>query len=92
MLILLFVQFTVLDETKAKTRDLPLMPYETKVEDEEVGFRKRKNESATSEKLLLFQNDKHEFLLQYRLSKFYVSMGVKVTKIPKIKKFKEDYI
>ena len=45
-----------------------------------------------SEKLILDQNNKTEYMVHYRMLKFYVKMGVKVTKIHRVIKFKQDYI
>ena len=45
-----------------------------------------------SEKLFLDQNNKTEYMVHYRMLKFYVKMGVKVTKIHRVIKFKQDYI
>ena len=45
-----------------------------------------------SEKLILDQNNKTENMFHYKMLKFYVTMGVKVTKIHRVIKFKQDYI
>ena len=45
-----------------------------------------------SEKLILDQNNKTEYMVHYRMLNFYVKMGVKVTKIHRVIKFKQDYI
>ena len=45
-----------------------------------------------SQKLILDQNNKTEYMVHYRMLKFYVRMGVKVTKIHRVIKFKQDYI
>ena len=45
-----------------------------------------------SEKLILDQNNKTECMVHYRMLKFYVKMGVKVTKVHRVIKFKQDYI
>ena len=45
-----------------------------------------------SEKLILDQNNKTEYMVHYRMLKFYVKMGVKVTKIHRVIKIKQDYI
>ena len=45
-----------------------------------------------SEKIISDQNNKTEYMVHYRMLKFYVKMGVKVTKINRVIKFKQDYI
>ena len=45
-----------------------------------------------SEKLILDQNNKTEYMVHYRRLKFYVKMGVKATKIHRLIKYKQDYI
>ena len=42
--------------------------------------------------IVLDQNNKTEYMVQYRMVKFYVKMGVKVTKIHRLINFKQDYI
>ena len=75
------------------------MPNKRKINDNELGCREREKSKARSgkllhrsEKLILDQNNKTEYMVHYRMLKFYVKMGVKVTKIHRVIKFKQDYI
>ena len=62
------------------------------INDNELGYRERDGGKARSEKLILDQNNKTEYVVHYRMLKFYVNMGVKVTKIHRVIKFKQNYI
>ena len=55
------------------------MPNKRKINDDELGHRERDGGKARSEKLILDQNNKTEYMVHYRILKFYVKMGVKVT-------------
>ena len=77
---------------KERTEQLPLMPNRRKINDNELGYRQREKSKAGSENLILDQNNKTEFMVHYRMLKFYVKMGVKVTKVHRVIKFKQDYI
>ena len=68
------------------------MPNKRKINDNELGYRQREKSKARSEKLILDQNNKTEYMVHYRMLKFYDKMGVKVTKIHRGIKFKQDYI
>ena len=80
------------NECKERTEQLALMPNKRKIKDNELGYRERDGGKARSEKLILDQNNKTEYIDHYRMLKFYVKMGVKVTKIHRVTKFKQDYI
>ena len=80
------------NSSKEKTEQLALMLYQRKIIDNELGYRERDKGKARSEKLILHQNNKTEYMVHYRMLKFYVKMGASVTKIHKVIKFKEDYI
>ena len=80
------------NECKERTEQLALMPNKRKINDNELGYRQRDKSKARSEKLILDQNNKTEYMVHYRMLKFYVKMGVKVTKIHRVIKFKQDYI
>ena len=80
------------NEYKERTEQLALMPNKRKINDNELGYRERDGGKARSEKLILDQNNKTEYMVHYRMLKFYVKMGVKVTKIHRVIKFKQDYI
>ena len=77
---------------KERTEQLALMPNKRKINDKELGYRERDGGKARSEKLILDQNNKTEYMVDYRMLKFYVKMEVKVTKIHRVIKFKQDYI
>ena len=80
------------NECKERTEQLALMPNKRKINDNELGYRERDGGKARSEKLILDQNNKTEYMVHYWMLKFYVKMGVKVTKIHRVIKFKQDYI
>ena len=80
------------NECKERTDQLALMPNKRKINDNDLGYRQREKSKARSEKLILDQNNKTEYMLHYRMLKFYVKMGVKVTKIHRVIKFKQDNI
>ena len=68
------------------------MPDNRKINDNELGYREREKNKTKTEKLILEQNNKTEYMVHYRMLKFYVKMGVKVKKIHRVIKFKQDYI
>ena len=80
------------NECKERTEQLALMPNKRKINDNELGYQERDGVKARSEKLILDQNNKTEYMVHYRMLKFYVKMGVKVTKIHRVIKFIQDYI
>ena len=94
------------NECKERTEQLALMPNKRKINDNELGYlrsrfpdRERDGGKARSgkllhrsEKIILDQNNKTEHMVHYRMLKFYVKMGVKITKIHRVIKFKQDYI
>ena len=75
---------------KERAEQLALMPNKRKMNDNELGYRERDGGKARSEKLILDKNNKTVYMVHYRMLKFYVKMGVKVTK--RVIKFKSDYI
>ena len=77
---------------KDSTEQLALMPNKRKINDNELGCREREKSKARTEKIILDQNNKTEYMVHYRMFKFYVKMGGKVTKINRVIKFKQDYI
>ena len=80
------------NECKERTEQLALMPNKRKINDNELGYRERDGGKARSEKLMLDQINKTEHTVHYWMLKFYVKMGVKVLKIYRVIKFKQDYI
>ena len=80
------------DTCKDRTEQLALMPDKRKINDNELGYREREKSKTKTEKLIFDQNNKTEYMVHYRMLKFYVKMGLKVTKIHRVIKFKQDYI
>ena len=80
------------NEFKERTEQLAQMPNKRKINDNELGYQKRHGVKARSEKLILDQNNKTEYMVHYRMLKFYVNTGVKVTKLHRVIKFKQGYI
>ena len=72
---------------KDRTEQLALMPNKRKINDNELRYREREKGRAKTD-----QNNKTEYMVHYRMLKFYVKLGVKVTKIHRVIKFKHDYI
>ena len=68
------------------------MPNKRKINDNELGYQEREKSKTKTEKVTLDQNNKTEYMLPYRMLKFYVKMRVKVTKMLGVIKFKQDYI
>ena len=80
------------NECIERREQLVLMPNKRKINDNELGYRERDGGKARSEKLIIDQSNKTEYMVHYRMLKFYVKMGVKVTKIHRVIKFKQDYM
>ena len=57
------------------------MTNKRKINDNELCYRKREKRRARTEKLILDQSNKTEYMLHYRMWKSYVKMGVKVLKL-----------
>ena len=68
------------------------MPNKRKINDNDLGYRERDGGKAKTEQLILDQNNKIEYMVHYRMLKFYVNMGIKITKTHRVIKFKQDYI
>ena len=64
-----------------------LIPKKRKINDNELGYREREESKTITEKLIFDQNNKTEYMVHYRMLKFYVKMGVKVTKIHRVIKY-----
>ena len=80
------------NECKGRTSNFQLLPYKRDVENNELGYKQKLPTSSKSEKLILDQNNKYEHPIHYRTLMFVVKMGIKVTKVHRIIKFKQDYI
>ena len=63
-----------------------------KINDNELAYREREKGKTKTEKLILDQNNKTQYMVHYRMLKFYVKMGLKVTKIYRVIEFKQEYI
>ena len=79
------------DTCKDRTEQIALMPDKRKINDNELGYREREKGKTKTEKLISDQN-KTEYMVHYRMLKFYIKMRVKLTKIHRVVKFKQDYI
>ena len=53
------------------------MPNKRKINDNELGYRERNGGEAGSEKLILDQNNKTEYMVHYKVLKFYVKLSIK---------------
>ena len=80
------------NECKERTSNFQLLPQRKEVENNELGYKQRPSISSKREKLILDHNNKYEYPILYRMLKFFVRMGIKVTKVHRIIKFKQDYI
>ena len=49
-----------------------------------MGYREREKGKTKTEKLILDQKNKTEYMVHYKMLKLYVKMGVKVTKIHRV--------
>ena len=77
---------------KDRTEQLALMPNKRKINDNELGYREREKGKTKTEKLILDQNNQTEYMVNYSMLKFFVKMGVKVSKKHRVIKFKQDYV
>ena len=80
------------NEIKERTSNFQLLPHGREVGNNELGYKQRPPTSSESKKLILDQNNKYEYPIHYRMLKFVVEMGIKVTKVHRIIKFKQNYI
>ena len=80
-------------EIKEKTENFPLCPYQTKADpnlfSEYMNSVKQSNYKPT-EKLMCDLTNKHNYMMHYRMFKFYTQIGMKVTKIHTIYRFKQS--
>ena len=80
-------------EIKEKTENFPLRPYQTTADpnlfSEYMNSVKQPNYKPT-EKLMCDLTNKYNYMMHYRMFKFYTNLGVKVTKIHMIYRFKQS--
>ena len=72
------------NECKERTSNFQLLHHGREVENNELGYKQRPSTCSKSEKLILDQNKKYEYPIHYRMLKFVVKMGIKVTKVHRI--------
>ena len=80
-------------EIKEKTENFPLCPYQTKADQEcfsdYMNSVKQSNNKPT-QKLVCDLTNKQKYMIHYRMFKFYTKMGMKVTHIHTIYRFKQS--
>ena len=80
-------------ENKEKTENFPLCPYQTKADpnlfSEYMNSVEQSNYKPT-EKLMCDLTNKYNYRMHYRMFKFYTQIGMKVTKIHTIYRFKQS--
>ena len=80
-------------QIKEKTENFPLCPYQTKADPDSfsdyMNSIKQPNYKPTT-KLMCDQTNKYKYMVHYRMFKFYINMGMKVTKIDTIYRFKQS--
>ena len=80
-------------EIKEKTENFPLCPYQTKADpnlfSEYMNSVKQSNYKPT-EKLMCDLTNKYNYMMPYRMFKFYTQIGMKVTKNHTIYRFKQS--
>ena len=59
------------NKCKERTEQLALMTKKKKINDNELGYRERDGGKARSEKLILDQNNKTEYVVHYRIFRIY---------------------
>ena len=91
------------DITKFKLRKFPPMPLSRKINENEISdysrdfLKQHNNQLGNVEKLILDLNNKKEYIVHYDILKYYISLGIKVTKIHSVISFNhkawlKDYI
>ena len=60
------------DTCKDRTEQLSLMADKRKINDNELGYREKEKGKTITEKFILDQNNKKEYMVHYRMLKFYV--------------------
>ena len=81
------------DLTRFKLRKFPTMPLSRQIQEEEISdylrdfLKQHNNRLGNVEKLILDLYDKKEYIVHYDILKYYISLGIKVTKIHSIISF-----
>ena len=75
------------DLTRFKLRKFPPLPLSRQIQEEEISdysrdfLKQHNNRLGNVEKLILDLYDKKEYIVHYDILKYYISLGIKVTKI-----------
>ena len=80
-------------EIKEKTKNFPFCPYQTKADPNLFsGYMNSVNQPSykPTSKLMCDVTNKSKYMIHYRMFKFYLNQGMKVTKIHTIYKFKQS--
>ena len=80
-------------EIKEKTKNFPFCPYQTKADPNLFsGYMNNVNQPnyKPTSKLMCDVTNKSKYMIHYRMFKFYLNQGMKVTKIHTIYKFKQS--
>ena len=80
-------------EIKEKTENFPLFPYQTKADPEcfsDYMNRVKQPNYKPTQKLVCDLTNKRKYMIHYRMFKFYTKMGMKVTHIHTIYRFKQS--
>ena len=90
-----FVELDLLypTEIKQKTKNFPLCPYQRKADPElfsEYMNRNKQPNYKPTPKLVCDVTNKTRYMMHYRMLKFYLNMGMRVTKIHSIWRFKQS--
>ena len=79
--------------TKFKLRKFPPMPLSRKINEEEISdysrdfLKQNNNQLGNVNKLILDLHDKKKYIVHYDILKYYISLGIKVTKIHSVISF-----
>ena len=81
------------EDIKEKTENFPVCPYKTKADPELFSSYLNsilpKNYTPTT-KLMCDVKNKHNYMIHYRMFKFYINSGMKITKIHNLYRFKQS--
>ena len=84
------------DLTRFKLRKYPLIPLSRKINENEISdysrdfLKQHNNKLGDVEKLILDLHDKKEYIVHYDILKYYISLGIKVSKIHSIISFNHE--